>query len=476
MRNLCIHGHFYQPPRENPWTDRVPEQPSAAPFHDWNERIAAECYRPNADNYSRMSFNFGPTLLHWFEQEQPGLLRTVVEADREARSGFGGHGSAMAQAWGHAILPLCTDRDRRTQVLWGLREFAHRFGRQAEGFWLPETAVDIATLETLSLHGVSFTVLSPHQAEAVRPHDGAWVDVRDGSIDPRKPYWADLPSGRRIALFFYDGALSAEIAFGGLAQDGTALAERLKAAFTGAEGPQLVHVATDGETYGHHHAGGDRALALALTLLARDGEVRPTCYGEYLERHPPKDEVRILERSSWSCDHELGRWTRHCGCASDDGTRQDWRDPLRAAIEGLRDSIAGAWEARVSNQLHDPWAARDDWIVLLFDPSRARYDRFLERHAVTRLAPAERREMAQLFELQQRLIQTETSCAWFFEDLARIETVQVLQYAARAIELGEHLLGLDLSEPFLTTLAQARSNDAEQGNGRDVWRRAISSR
>ena len=458
MRGVCIHGHFYQPPRENPWTGRVPRQPSAAPYHDWNERITAECYRPNVPNYSRMSFNFGPTLLSWFEQSQPDLLRAVVDADREARLRFGGHGPALAQAWGHAILPLCTERDRRTQVLWGLKEFAYRFGRQAEGFWLPETAVDTDTLETLSLHGVSFTVLAPHQAE--------------GEIDPRLPYRAVLPSGRSIALFFYDGPLSAAIAFEKLPENGAELADRLSGAFSNDPGAQLVHVATDGETYGHHHHAGAEGLTAALASL----DARLTCYAEFLEHHPPVHEVRIVERSSWSCPHDLGRWSRHCGCASDDTHEQHWRGPLREAVEDLRERSTAAWEARTSRRLRDPWEARDDWIELLLDPSEERHALFLERHARAGVAPA-REELTALFEFQQRLIQTETSCAWFFEDLARIETIQVLQYAARAIELGEGLLDMDLERPFLEILGRARSNDPEVGDGLALWgSRVVSSR
>jgi len=455
MRYVCIHGHFYQPPRENPWTGRVPLQPSAAPFHDWNQRITEECYQPNADNYERISFNFGPTLLQWFETERADLLNTVIQADRTGRLRFGGHGPALAQAWGHAILPLCSARDRRTQVLWGLKEFAFRFGRQAEGFWLPETAVDTATLETLSLYGVSFTVLAPHQAQT--------------EVDPRKPYWVRLPSGRRIAVFFYDGPLSAAIAFEGLLADATHFAARLEGAFRDDSSPQLVHVATDGETYGHHHRDGDRALADALDLFDGKPGIRTTCYAEYLERHPPTEEVRIVERSSWSCRHDLGRWSRHCGCAADENLQQHWRGPLRDAVSGLREATEEPWYARMTRWFDDPWAARDDWIMVLLDPSTPRWDRFLERHARARLSPAERAELARLFELQQRLIQTETSCAWFFEDLARIETIQVLRYAARAIELGEALLGLDLETDFVAGLAQARSNDPEAGSGRDIW-------
>ena len=468
MRYVCVHGHFYQPPRENPWTGVVPRQPSAAPFHDWNERITDECYRPNLPNYSRISFNFGPTLLQWFERRQPDLLQAVVDADRRARPGFGGHGAALAQAWGHAILPLCTSRDRRTQVLWGLTEFVSRFGRQAEGLWLPETAVDTDTLETLSLLGVSFTVLAPHQASAVRRVGGEWEAVADGSIDPRRAYRVVLPSGRTMALFFYDGPLTSALAFEGLASDGQALAGRLRQPFDESDFAQLVHAATDGETYGHHHAGGAQALAEALTILDDDPDVQLTCYAEFLERHPPVHEVRIVERSSWSCPHELGRWRRHCGCAADDSHEQHWRAPLREAIADLKGYTAGPWESRMARWLHDPWAARDEWIDVMLDPSSERYELFIERHSRKAKLPA-REKLTALFELQQRLIQAETSCAWFFEDLARIETIQVLQYAARAIELGEGLLELELARPFLDVLARARSNDPRVGDGRALW-------
>ncbi len=475
MRYVCIHGHFYQPPRENPWTGRVPAQASAAPFHDWNERIAEECYVPNEPNYERISFNFGPTLLHWFELERPELLRGVISADRAARLRFGGHGPAIAQAWGHPILPLCAPRDRRTQVLWGLREFAFRFGRQAEGLWLPETAVDTPTLETLSLHGVSFTILAPHQAQALRSPGGEWEPTSPETLDPRQPYWVALPSGRRIAVFFYVGPLSAAVAFDGLLDDPNAFADRLRESFDAGPGAQLVHIATDGETYGHHHRDGASTLARTLTSIEEDPSLRLTCYGEYLERHPPSCEARIVENSSWSCGHELGRWRRHCGCAAAAGVEQHWRGPLRDAIDGLRDATGEAWHERASQWLDDPWAARDDWITVLLDPSEARFERFLARHACVEPSPYERSEIRELFELQLRLLQTETSCAWFFEDLARIETLQVLSYAARAIELGERLLGLDLESGFVERLAHARSNDASKGDGRKIWA-AISSR
>jgi alpha-amylase/alpha-mannosidase (GH57 family) len=494
MRYVCVHGHFYQPPRENPWTEEIDPQPSAAPFHDWNEGIHGECCRAKAaapildaagrtarvsNNYGYFSFNFGPTLLSWMDRHDPQFVAELVQADREARQRYGGHGPAMAQAWGHPIMPLCDERDRTTQTLWGLQEFSFRFGRQSEGFWLPETAVDSATLETLSLNGVRFVVLAPHQAEAVQYADEEeWHDVSDGSIDTRRAYRAELPSGRSIDLFFYDGARSSAIAFDGLLNSGVEFAKRLRSGFVPLDEPQLVHVAVDGETFGHHHRHGEMALAHTIDILEQDETVRWTCYGEFLERFPAKDHVRIRERSAWSCTHELGRWQRDCGCGSSPAHDQSWRAPLREALDALREMIRPHWEQRVARDFKDPWAARDDWIQLLLRDDDERWNRFLERHAIPNQDtsdPAKRAEWRRLFELQQRLLQTSTSCAWFFEDLGRIETVQVLRYAARAIDLARQELDIHCEGPFLTLLEKAKSLDQKVGNGRELWNRRVIS-
>ena len=377
MRKVCIHGHFYQPPQEDPWSGRIEDQPSAAPYANWNERIADECYRRNGaapildasgrprrvvDNYRHISFNFGPTLTSWFEASAPDILEQLRLADRASQERFSGHGSAIAQAWGHAILPLCNDRDRRTQVVWGLREFEHRFGRKSEGFWLPETAVDTATLETLAEHDVRYTILAPSQAAAVRyAGEEDWNAVDDGSIDTTRPYRCPLPSGRSIDLVFYDGARSSAIAFDGLLHSGEAFARRLLEGFYPLDEAQLVHVAVDGETFGHHHRHGEMALAHCIEILEQTEGVSLTCYGEFLDEHPPEDEVRIAENSAWSCPHELGRWQRDCGCASSPTQRQRWRLPLRSSLRWLRERIEPLWERRVS----DGWAARDRWIDVL---------------------------------------------------------------------------------------------------------------
>ncbi|HEX9147867.1 MAG TPA: glycoside hydrolase, partial [Thermoanaerobaculia bacterium] len=339
-RFVTVHGHFYQPPRENPWTGEVDQEVTARPFHDWNERITAECYAPNAPNYSRMSFNFGPTLLAWLEANAVEAYRAILEADRASRERFSGHGSAIAQAYNHAILPLANRRDKITQVAWGIRDFEHRFGRRPEGMWLPETAVDDATLEALAAEGIAFTILAPSQAAAVREPASRWMEIQGGGIDPREAYRVPLPSGRTISVFFYDGGLSHGIAFGEIARGGEDFARALLSRFDSRSGPQLVHVATDGETYGHHFRGGERTLGEALERVEDSGHARLTNYGEFLERFPPRLEAQIVPNSSWSCAHGVGRWSDECGCSAGAAVSHPWRRPLREALDWLRDTLA----------------------------------------------------------------------------------------------------------------------------------------
>ncbi|HUF78957.1 MAG TPA: DUF3536 domain-containing protein [Thermoanaerobaculia bacterium] len=514
-RYVCIHGHFYQPPRENPWLEAVEVQDSAYPYHDWNERVTAECYAPNAasrifdeegritrivNNYARMSFDFGPTLLAWMEAARPEVYRAVLEADRRSIQRFGGHGSAMAQAHGHLILPLATRRDRETQVIWGLSDFEHRFARRAEGMWLPETAVDVETLEVLAEHGVRFTVLAPHQAARVRRLGGAeppqgqpagagddrqgdaregderpWQEVSGRTIDTTRPYLCRLPSGRSIALFFYDGGLAREVAFGELLNDGESFARRLLAALPPANGPALVHVATDGETYGHHHRYGEMALSFALDRLARTEGVRVTHYAEHLAGHPPEDEVEIRERTSWSCVHGIERWRSDCGCATggEPGWHQRWRAPLREALDWLRDELAPRFEEAAGELLRDPWAARNGYVDLVLDRSEEALERFFAEHAVRELSAPERLRARRLLELQRHAMTMYTSCGWFFNDLAGIETVQVLQYADRVLQLAQRLWGDSFEGPFLERLERAESNRPapQGGDGREIFER-----
>jgi alpha-amylase/alpha-mannosidase (GH57 family) len=468
-RFVCVHGHFYQPPRENPWTGKVEREASATPFHDWNERIAAECYGPNSDNYSRISFNFGPTLLSWLESSMPQVYGAILRADRESRDRFSGHGSAMAQGYGHMILPLARPRDKRTQVLWGIRDFEHRFGRSPEGMWLPETAVDLETLEVLSESGIRFTILSPHQAQEWREigHE-RWENA--GGIDTRRPYEVRLGSGGSIILFFYDGPASHAVAFGGLAEGADTLARILRERFAGGDAPQIVSVATDGETYGHHFRGGDRVLSELLSRFERGSDIHLTNYAEYLADHPPRHEVRIREKTSWSCAHGVDRWKEECGCSTGEqpGWRQAWRAPLRQALDSLRNALDAVFEERGRELFPDPWAARDASIDLVLAGSQG-VEAFLERHAGRRLDAEETSRAIALFEMERCGMAMFTSCGWFFADPSGLETRQVLRYAARAIEIAEGLSGERLEESFLGKLEAASSKDPAAGNARRIY-------
>jgi alpha-amylase/alpha-mannosidase (GH57 family) len=547
-RFLCVHGHFYQPPRENPWSEGIEAQESAHPYHDWNARITAECYAPNAaarlfdgrgriasivNNYARMSFNFGPTLLAWLQAEAPAVYGAVLAADRASRERFSGHGGAMAQGYNHVIMPLANRRDKETQIVWGQRDFAQRFGRQAAGMWLPETAVDLESLDLMAAHGVRFTILEPHQARRVRalspgsqtmpalslaahPAAGArgsagssgsfgstgalgaagssgsdhaergaprgrhWRDVSDGSIDSTRPYLVKLPSGRRIALFFYDGPIARAVAFERLLESGEGFAGRLLAAAPAEGHDRLVHVATDGETYGHHHRYGEMALAYALRQIEEGGAATLTNYGEYLAAHPPVDQVEIVENSSWSCVHGVDRWREDCGCriGGEAGWNQAWRAPLRQALDELRDEIAPLWEAAAGEIFAAPWQARDDYVTVLLDRSPAAVEAFLESHAAGAVPSGARRVRAlALLEMQRHAMLMYTSCGWFFDDLGGLEAVQVLRYAARAAQLADELFGSHAERGLVRRLAWARSNDPRVGSGRDLYEaRVLPSR
>jgi len=457
---LIIHGHFYQPPRENPWTGEVDAEPSAAPFHDWNERIHAECYAPNIVNYPLISFNFGPTLLSWLESHHRDTYQNILNADRESAAARGGHGNAIAQAYGHAILPLCNERDRLTQVVWGLADFRYRFGREAEALWLPETAANDQVLALLIEQGLRYVILAPSQAKGV--------------IDTSKPYLFRHPDGsnRTLAVFFYNGPLARGIAFERALASSRGLVEKFVSA---ASGGDLVNVATDGETYGHHFKFGDLCLTHALTVEAKSAGFWITNYAQYLDHHPAETVIEIDngpdgEGSSWSCVHGVGRWSRDCGChtGGEPGWNQSWRKPLRTALNFLRDDAAEKFERVGSELLRDPWAARNDYIKVILDSEHAR-EEFLQRHAIS----SETSRIWDLLELQRSALLMFTSCGWFFSDLAGIETIQVLRYAARVIDLLNKL-GLDPPrKEFLELLSEAKSNRPEKGTGSDLLIRVI---
>jgi alpha-amylase/alpha-mannosidase (GH57 family) len=493
--DICIHAHFYQPPRENPWLESIEYQESAYPYHDWNEKITAECYQPNGvarilddnglidrivNNYSRISFNFGPTLLSWLAAEDPSTYQCIIDADRESRDRFSGHGSAIAQAYNHSILPLCNHRDKHTQTIWGIHDFRRRFGRKPEGMWLPETAVDLDTLDVLAQEGIKFTILAPHQARRVRKRgDRTWRNLNNRDIDPTRAYEIRLPTGRRMALFFYDGPISLAVGFQKLLNDGNAFANRLMGAASAERTwPQLLHLAVDGETFGHHHRFGEMALAFALDAIESSEEFRLTNYGEFLERNPPTHLVEIWENSAWSCPHETGRWKNNCGCntGSHPDWNQTWRTPLREALDWLRDHLESLFDDDAVGYFKDPWAARNDYINIILDRSPESIDRFLAEHAARRLDRHERVRTLKLMELQRHAMLMYTSCGWFFDDLSGIETIQILQYAGRTIQLGEELFGRDsIESTFLELLQKAESNLPALGNGKDLYNKFVKT-
>ena len=476
---ICIHGHFYQPPRENAWLEVIEKQDEAAPFHDWNERINFECYAPNTaarikdgdviikinNNYTQISFNFGPTLLSWMEHADPDAYMDILQADKLSQERFE-HGSAIAQVYSHLIMPLANQKDKETQVTWGIKDFEHRFGRKPKGMWLAETAVDMDSLEALAKYGIEFTILAPRQAKAFRKiGEEHWSDLSNGGIDTKRPYLCKLPSGKSIALFFYDGNISQDVAFKGILNNGKDFAKRLTSAFDGREEPQLVHIATDGESYGHHHSYGEMALADCLNYLEETGLATITNYSEFLEKFPPQYEAQIHENSSWSCVHGVERWRSNCGCntGGNGGWQQEWRKHLRDLLNWLRDKLIPIYEVEVAHLVQDPWEARNDYIDLILNRSEASIQAFLEKHAPVELVEKEVIKLFRLLEMQRNALLMFTSCAWFFDEISGLETTQVLQYALRAIYYAKEVTGLDLHPEFLNQLEKAPSNVYENG-------------
>ncbi len=460
---MVIHGHFYQPPREDPWLETVEREPSAAPAHDWNERIEQECYRAvvaarrhTADGriaaivnaLAAISFDFGPTLLAWLEREAPHTYEAVLAADRESAVRLGGHGNAVAMPYHHLILPLASRRDKVTEVRWGIADFRRRFRRDPTGMWLPETAVDDETLDVLAAEGIHFTVLAPHQVEGAAP----------GGLPGRYR----TAGGRSIALFIYDGPISHDVAFGGLLHDARAWAERMVAPEASGARRPLVAVATDGETFGHHHRFGEVALAWLLHHLETRSDVQVENFASVLARHPAGQEVRLVAPSSWSCPHGVERWRSDCACrmAPDPAGRPiRWRAALRDGLDWLATELHGLFEREGARLLEAPWQAREDYAVVVGDPSK-----------LTRLVSrgADRVRAAELLELEWNALQMFTSCGWFFDDIAGIEAQQVLRYAARAVELA----GPDaarLESGLLERLTRADSVAPGVGTGRDLY-------
>lgn len=496
-RYLCIHGHFYQPPRENPWLETVEIQDSAAPFHDWNERICAECYAPNgaarilnnkkkiariANNYARLSYDIGPTLLSWLKENASRTYRMIQEGERQSRENFGGHSSAMAQVYNHIIMPLANRRDRITQIRWGIADYEKHYGIKPEGMWLAETAADNETLELLAAHGIKFTVLAPHQCRRVRPldADAEWDDTPDASVDTTRPYLVRFDSGVSLAVFFYNGPNSRAIAFEGLLNSGENFVNRLKTGFKDSAEPQLASVATDGESYGHHHRHGEMALAYGLYLLEKDKTVRLTNYGWFLEHFPPEYECEIEENTSWSCIHGVDRWQLDCGCSGGrPNCDQKWRTPLRQALDELRDALVPLTEQEGAKLFRDLWAARDAYIQVILDRSAESVERFFREQQNHPLSGEERIRALELMEMQRHTQLMYTSCGWFFDDIAGIETVQIIAYAARVLQLAAELFGeraAGLEPAFVERMEQAHSADAAAGDGARIYRQYVNNK
>jgi hypothetical protein len=472
MRYLCIHGHFYQPPRENAWLETIEKQHSAHPFHDWNQRINKECYGPNRaarqlneagkikgilNNYAYLSFNFGPTLLSWLEKNDPRTYQFIQQADRDSIARLG-KGNAMAQVYNHMIMPLANRRDKTTQVLWGKRDFEYRFGRPPEGMWLAETAVDLETLEIMVDAGIQFVVLAPRQAK--------------GRMDPTLSYQIQLPNHKSIRVFFYHGPLSQALAFEGLLNDGKKMAHALmRHSDAGSEGG-LLHIATDGESYGHHHRFGEMALASCLEEIIETPGYALVNYAWYTANFPPAGEILIHENSSWSCEHGVERWRSHCGCKTggEESWTQHWRGPLREALDHLRDRLNEGTASLMQKVFNDPLAARNDYIKLLLSRSPENKIWFFNKYKV-----AQENQILALrcMELQRNLMLMYTSCAWFFNEVSEIETTQVMQYALRALQYGEKIMGHSLLEEFSSKLAKAPSNKALYGDARKVFERVV---
>jgi hypothetical protein len=486
-RALCIHGHFYQPPREDPWLGRILPEGSAAPSRHWNERICRESYAPLArarrldgsgrilelfNCYEWMSFNAGPTLLSWMARSAPETYARILEADRESAKRLG-HGNALAQIYHHVIMPLASDLDKELEVAWAVEDFRARFGRDPEGMWLSETAVDTPTLEVLAASGIRFTILAPSQATAVSDDGANWRGVDAGSLDIRRPYKVALPSGREMAVFFYHGPLSQAVAFERLLADGEQFFRRL----SGAAGEGLLSLATDGETYGHHFTFGEMALAYVLDQArsGRDG-LTLTNYATFLEADWPRRFVRIREASAWSCAHGVERWRSDCGCTTGGhpGYNQKWRAPLREALNLLKARLDAHFFAMGKPLFADARQALVAYGKVLAGSLTP--DAFEAAQFAPKLSKAARGTAWKLMSMQAWGLSSFASCAWFFDEISRLEPVNGLTFALRATELAR-ATGMADPEPEVTAiLAKARSNDPEMGNGADIWEHMVRPR
>ncbi|MBI5187307.1 MAG: DUF3536 domain-containing protein [Nitrospinae bacterium] len=475
---LTIHGHFYQPPRENPWLGVIERQDSATPFHNWNERITAECYKANTlsrtldskgrildivSNYKYLSFNIGPTLINWLQEYHPATYEAIIESDLASRALNGGHGNAMAQVYNHVIMPLAGRREQELQIILGKRDFVRHFGREPEAMWLAETAINRTTAELLMDHGIRFTILSPFQARRIRKiGEDHWTDVRNGAIDTTMPYRI-FSNGKHLDVFFFNKGVSTSVAFEHLLRDANRFGERLSSAWGKEAGrPKLINICTDGESYGHHEPFGDMCLSAFFSSIAQKFRFRVTNYGYFLERFSPFMEVELEQGgegkgTSWSCSHGVDRWRKNCGCSAGSraGWNQEWRTPLREGLNKVKEELDKTFEQAVREYLPDPWAAFIDFVDLRRERSQEKTDGFFAKHAGKNVEDRERAKLLQLMESQLNSLLMFTSCAWFFDDISGLEPLQNMRYAARAIEMSGRP---ELHEVLLRELEKARSN------------------
>ncbi|MEN9249269.1 MAG: DUF3536 domain-containing protein [Gloeomargarita sp. GXS_bins_116] len=495
---VTIHGHFYQPPRENPYLEAIERQEGAAPFHDWNERIFHECYRPNAfarvlsddgdvidivNNFEYLSFNIGPTLFSWLERYDLETYQRILEADRRSCERLNGHGNAIAQVYNHIIMPLASTRDKFTQVRWAKADFFARFGRWPEGIWLAETAIDYETLAVLVAEGFKFTIIAPSQAQRCRPlAGGEWLEVGGGQIDPTRPYLCRIPDEvlpeygrqRSIAIFVYDGPISGDMGFGDVLCSSQTLVGRLGMAVQPGR-TQLIAVATDGETFGHHKKGAEKTIAYALTREIPRRGWKVTNFAHYLSLHPPEWEIVIKPRTAWSCAHGVERWRSDCGCGGGGGWHQKWRLPLRQSLDWLAQQLDALYEEWAGDWLVNPWQARDEYIQVIRERTREQTQAFLARHQRYPLTPEEQVDVLRLLEMQRYRLLMFTSCGWFFDELSRPEGVQILRYADRAITWAREVTGQDLEPEFRKRLALAPSNLPQYVNGEVVYQQRVET-
>lgn len=494
---LCIHGHFYQPPRENPVTDEIELQPSAHPYHDWNERIYFECYKPNTEaiiadmtthdildrvnNFEYINFDFGPTLLKWLKIKHPDILQRIIDADKKSIFEHKGHGNAIAQVYNHIIMPLANERDNITQIKWGLYDFEFHFGRKSEGIWLAETACNNDTIEFLIREGIKYIILDPSQAYRIRKiKKGDWEDVSNGNINTKQYYKAFSKTNHDhfINIFFYEGHLSKSVAFDDIVYSSERLMENINSLIIpDYKKPQLIHIAVDGETFGHHKHFTDRTIAYLVTRLAKTFDFNVVNYSEYLTIANAEYEVQLKpgyknEGTSWSCIHGVSRWKRDCGCRSggEPWWNQKWRKPLRHALDQLRDKLEVIYELEGKKFFTDVWKARNEYIKVINDPSQKVINEFMKENSIKNLNAKDTKHALSLLEMQKFSLLMFTSCAWFFSDISGIETVQIIAYAKRAIEIIKDLYGINLEEDFLKILSFGKSNIPEFINGAEIYK------